>query len=250
MSTPLFDVQCGFGGANPGETRQVSADACLRMLAQLQVQRALVRTEPDGPVIDAPMANEELFAACAGHPELVPCPILVPATGGDLPPETEQVDAFIRRGARAVVIRPGPDNWQFLPFVYDRLMCALVERRLPLVCLERYAGPAQVAELAAKYPDLPLVHANVGYRALRTQVPLLQSYCNVYLSLGNNFTAHAGIEHLVRLVGPDRLLFGTGFPASEPMMAVTQLMYAQITEAQKTMIGAGNAERLVAAVKL
>ena len=50
-------------------------------------------------------------------------------------------------------------------------------------------------------------------------------------------------------VGADRLLFGTGFPDAEGMMAITQLMYADLADEQKRLIGAGNLERLIGEVR-
>jgi predicted TIM-barrel fold metal-dependent hydrolase len=174
----------------------------------------------------------------------VPCPIALPATGGDVPSEVEQIDGFIRQGAGAVLIRPGQDDWPLVPFVCDRLLAAVAARGLPLYCLERYVSLQQVAELAGRYPQLPLIVANVAYRSQRALLPLLEGYPNVYLALGNNFTVHRGIEQMVERLGPRQLLFGTGFPAAEPMMAVTQLMFAEIAPHAKTQIGSGNFARL------
>ena len=246
---PLFDVQAGFGGVGKGATQAVSAGDCLRSLERLAIGGALVRTAPDVLEVDALLANDLLLEACEGHPELVPCPVVVPAGAGDLPSEEEQVDALIRRGAGAATIRPAQDDWQFLPFVYDALLRAVADRRLPLFCLESCVSVAQVAELSGRYAHLPILLANVHYRAQRTLVPLLAAFPNVHLALGSNFTVHRAIEQMVARLGPEQLLFGTGFPAAEPMMAVTQLMYAEIPGEHKALIGAGNAERLLAGVK-
>lgn len=246
---PLYDVQAGFGGASKGDPTTVSADDCLRAMAKVRVYRALVRTEPDLMAVDAILANDLLLEACEGCDGLVPCPIVLPATGGDVPPETDQVDHLIRCGAGAAMVRPSQDDWQWLPFVYAPLMNALSERRLPLFCIERHVSLGQVAELAGRYPELPIIVANVGYRAQRTLLPLLATYRNVHLSLGSSWTIHRGIEQMVERLGPEQLLFGTGFPAAEPMMAITQLMYAEISEEARALIGAGNLERLWAGVK-
>ena len=45
------------------------------------------------------------------------------------------------------------------------------------------------------------------------------------------------------------MLFGTGFPVSEPMAAITYLMYADLSTEQKALIGSGNAQRLLAEVR-
>ena len=80
-------------------------------------------------------------------------------------------------------------------------------------------------------------------------LPLLATFHNVYLSIGSNYTVHKGIEQFVEKVGAGRLLFGTGYPDVEPMMAVALLMYADIPEDARQHIGAGNFERLIGGIQ-
>jgi hypothetical protein len=249
MGTVLFDIQCGFGGARYGEAEIMSRDDCLTSMACLQIAGALVRTAPDDLDVDARLSNELLFEACHGHDSLIPCPVIIPATAGDLPPEDEQVDKFIRQGAGAATIRPKRDYWELLPWIADALFAALAARCLPLFCSYRYVTYVQVAEIATRWPDLPIILAEAHYNSLRTLLPLLQHFPNVHLSLGENVTQHRGVEWLVAHVGVGQLLFGTGFPRVEPMMAVTQFLYADIPAEARRAIGAENARRLLEGVQ-
>lgn len=248
MSIRLVDIQAGFGGATPGRREVVSAAELAAELGRLRIERALARIEPEALETDVALSNDKLFAAAASEPMLIPCPIAVPSAGGDLPPEPEQVDAFIRRGAHAAVIRPALDGWLLADWVADPLLRAIEERRLPLLCPEPLVPLERTAEIAARFPALPLVVTKVGYRSQRILLPLLERFPEVHLSTGNNNCVHLGIEEMVRRVGPERLLFGTGFPVSEPMGAVTQLMYALISEEARALIGAGNYERLAGGI--
>jgi len=249
MSVRLCDIQAGYGGLHKGERQVLPAESLLEAMRRLTIDAALVRLEPDASDVDFQLSNELLFKACDQHPELVPCPVAVPATAYDLPPEPEQTDAVIRRGACAAMVRPSHDDWEPLPCVYERLLAAMADRQLPLYCALHYVPFAKVAEFAEYQPNLPIIITQAGYRSQRTIVPLLETYPNVHLAIGANWTIHRGIEQMVERVGAEKLLFGTGYPAAEPMMAVTQLMYAQISDEQKTLIGAGNFERLAAGVK-
>lgn len=246
MAFRLFDVQTGFGGVSKGETTPVAVEDCLGVMERLGVADALVRTAPDTQEIDVCMANDMLFAACAKHPELIPCPIAVPATGRDLPNEDTQVNSFLTHNAGAAVIRPSQDYWQLAPWICDTLFEAMVSRALPLFCLLRSVPFRDVGAIAERFPGLPIILAEVGYRDQRTILALLESFPTVYLSIGNNWTIHRGLEQILEVVGPEQLLFGTGFPAAEPAMAVTQLMYADIPEKHRGLIASGNMERLLA----
>jgi hypothetical protein len=249
VTVPLFDAQAGCLGAEAAG-QVVPSVALADCLDRLQIARALVRTAPDTLANDLGEANRLLLEACAADARLTPCPIVCPAHAGDLPPEDEQVDRLIAAGARAAVIRPGQDCWSLAPWACRELLAALQHRRLPLVCLERHVPLDLVAQLAERHRGLPLVVAETSYRTVRTLVPLMQAFPNVHLSTGSNFTVPGGIEHLAARCGPGRLLFGTGFPQAEPAMAVTQLLYADLSDRQKAMIGSENLERLLAEVRL
>lgn len=245
MRISLFDVQTGFGGAAPGCAEVVGVRDWLEEMQRLDIARALVRMVPVEMDTDAPASNAALYAACAGQPSLLPCPVVAPATGGDFLPEDEQVAMHIRLGAGAVCIRPATDYWSLAAWASGALFAALERRRLPVLCRECQAPMEQVAEIARRHPALPLLLVEVNYRQHRTLLALLQAFPNIYLSIGNNYVVHAGIEQFVAEVGAERLLFGSGFPAAETMGAITLLAYAEITDAQKQLIGAGNMERLL-----
>ncbi|MEI7437560.1 MAG: amidohydrolase family protein [bacterium] len=249
MRIRLIDIQCGFGGAAPGVREIVSANDVLASMRELSIERALVRITPETLDTDIVLSNEKLAAACQAHPGLIPCPVVQPVFGDDLPDEVEQVDACIRMGAMAVVIRPAQDCWLTAPWMTDRLFSALQERRLPVLCLERYVSHEQVADLAARHPDLPLILAQQGYRSQRTQMALLAAFPNLLLSIGNNYDVHGGIEQLCKAHGACRLMFGTEFPQSEPLCAVTYLLYSAVSEEEKQMIGAVNFEALAGGIR-
>jgi hypothetical protein len=245
----LIDVQCGFSGARRGESRIVTADECLEMTGRLKIAGALVRTEPDDLSIDIELSNRLLFDACKAAPSLVPCPVVVPDTAGDLPSAREQVDAHIRAGAGAALIRPSVDHWDLAPWVADGLFEALAARRLPLYCVTRYVSLAQAAEVAGRWPGLPIILAELPYGCQRVLYPLLERFGNLHVSIGAVLANHLGLEDLVRRVGAGRLLFGTGFPRFEPMMALTQFTYAELSEHDRVAIGAGNWRKLWSEVK-
>ncbi len=249
MDIRLIDCQSGFGGVTPGTRNSVPAAAVITAMSDLRIARALVRITPEKMDTDIVLSNEKLAEACRVHPELIPCPVVQPACMGDLPGETEQADACIRLGAKAVVIRPAQDGWLPTPWMADRLFSALQERRLPVVCLERYVSHEMVASLAALYPALPLILAQQGYRSQRTLMALLTAFPNLLLSLGNNYCVHGGIEQICRTLGAHRLLFGTDFPHAEPLGAITYLLYSAVSGEEKQLIGAVNFETLAKGVR-
>lgn len=245
MTPDLFDVQCGFGGLRPESRSVLSVSGLLAELNRVRIGRALVRYAPDALDVDLVHSNGMLYQAARDHRRLVPCPVVVPDTGGDVGLPEGQVEEAVAHGARAVVIRPGDDHWSLEPWACDPLFNALQERRLPVLCRTDAVSLESLAGLAGRYPAIPFIALRPGYRSHRILKPLLRAFRNVYVSIGPDFTAHRGIESYAADPGADRLLFGSGLPETEPMAAICQLMYADIAEEQKALIGGGNLDRIV-----
>lgn len=244
----LFDVQTGFGGMTPGRRDNPAAADWLAAMKRVSIGRALVRTLPEAGDRDWRESNDELYAECAREPGLTPCPTLVPAAGGDAPPEAEQVERAIARGAGAASLRPAKDLWSTAEWCAGALFEALAARRMPAVCEAKVFGLDAIADIAGRHPELPVILVGPDRSFSRTILALLERFPNVHLSLGSPVTVHGGVEHLVKRIGPERLLFGTGFPAADPMPAVTMLTYAEIGDADKALIGAKNLERLIGGI--
>ena len=79
--------------------------------------------------------------------------------------------------------------------------------------------------------------------------PLLARYPNVYIDL-SQYLLDGGIEALVDAYGPDRLLFGSGFPESYFGGMMMALKHAEISEQAKTAIAYHNLARLIAEAEL
>ena len=246
---PLFDVNAGFGGRSPGVREVVSADDLLAEMARLDIARALVRTTPVKRDMNALGSNERLLSACADVDALAACPVALPNTGRDVADEDEQVDGLLARGAAAVWIRPKTDYWVVDEWCGGRLFDALARRRVPVFCAEGEVPLADAADLAGRYPDLPIVLAEFGYRRQREILGLLAGFANVHLAMGGAFSIHRGLEQLAGEGFAERVLFGTGYPAAEPAAAVALLMYAEVSDRQKAMIGAGNLKRLIGGLR-
>ncbi len=246
---PLFDVQCGCGGVPGGAREALSGETLLEEMARVEIGRALVRLAPAAMLFDPIEANERLFALGTAGDRLVPCPLVLPNTAGDVGPEPVQVEAFISRGARAVALRPRSDAWSLAPWACDSLLHALEERRLPALCAMDEFTLEDAAALAGRFPALPIILIGVSYRAQRVLIPLLQAFPNTYLSLGANYTVHLGVEQLAAAAGAGRLLFGTGYPATGMMSAITNLLYAELSDEEMRLIGSGNLARLLEGVR-
>lgn len=246
----LFDIQASILGYESGTTDSAPPEELLASAQRIGITRTLVRRAPEiGGTTDAARANDLIVAACEAHPELVPCPVVAPNSGYDLASEAEQVTSAIERGAAAVCIRCAHDHWFIADWISDPLFSALSDRRMPLYIDSNIVSQRELADLAGRFPKLPMIYAQISYREQRTLLPLLENFLNVFISIGNPYNVHMGIEQVVEKVGATRLLFGTGFPSAEQAAAVTYLMYADVSQEEKQLIGSGNMERLIGEIQ-
>ncbi len=244
----LFDADCGCLGIGPAQKNPVRPDDLAEVMDRLSVGRALVRYGPIDLAEDVVKRNGRLFDLAEQDDRVVPCPSVVPSSGLDVPEEPVQVHRLIERGARAVTVHPVWDTWLVEPFVCDKLFDALQQRRLPVVASVSDLPIDKVATLAGRFPELPFVVVGLGYRSARDVNALLDTFENVRISLGHNYTVQGVIEQLVPRYGAGRFVLGTGFPTVDPGGALTQLTYARISDDDKQTIGHGTLSRLVGEV--
>ncbi len=245
----LFDVQAGFGGGRRGRPWVPTCEELLGHMDRLSMARALVRTDFEEMDRDPMFSNRLLYEACAQHEFLVPCPTVLPTGHGDVPSEREQVDDLIAHGSGAATLRPGQDGWSTAEWCAGTLLSLLEERRIPVLCRNSALDFEGIADLAGRYPALPIVMFRLGYRSQRTLVSLMKAFSNVYLAIGSPYSVHLGIESMAGHVGAERLLFGTGFPYAEPMASITMLTYSDLSDSDKQLVGSGNLDRLIGGIR-
>jgi hypothetical protein len=245
----FFDAYCGLGQLSHPILGQefASADELLRELAHAQIGEALVYN-PASYEYDPATGNAQLNEAIAGHPNLHPCWVLLPPGTGEMPPPAELLDSMQQQGVRAARLCPSParNNFSLAEWCSGALLAALAAAHVPLFLDQSEVSWGEIAGLLARYPDLPLVLTGVSYRLDRYLYPLWETHANLYVEL-SGYQGLLAVEAVVRRFGPERLLFGTNLPTYTPGAAVTMLQYADIPEADKQLIAAGNLRRLLEA---
>jgi hypothetical protein len=244
----LTDAHCAIG-ARPGCREVVSAEELVEEMERLEVDRALVRIYPSKLAFDVPAINGRLLAMAETWEAIIPCPVVVPNTAGDMPSAEEQVEECLGKGAGAVFVRPVLDNWSMEPWAFGDLFSALEGRRVPVFCQASQCDVDLVADVAGRHPELPIILAGVGYRRQRVIAPLLESFSNIHLVVGADYCVFRGLEVGIDAVGAERFLFGTNYDELAMMASVGYLMYADIDEEDRALIGSGNLERLMGGIR-
>lgn len=196
------------------------------------------------------IGNALISQAIAGDERAAGCWTIVP-------PQTDvevmTPDFFARMAAeRIVALRAFPDaqRFQLGRATFGAFLDEVAQRRIPLLMSLQYGmeWPA-IYQLLTEYPTLTLVLCELGlWGQDRQSWPLLERYPNVYLESSLVSLEAGGLEAAVRTWGAERILFGSGFPFHYAHAAVLDLLHANISDAEREKIAAGNLRTLLGEV--
>ena len=110
----------------------------------------------------------------------------------------------------------------------------------------------QAVWLAKKYPGLQilLAHSGRSYRVAEHNLAAARQAPNIHLEITFTSIAYGVLEHLVRGIGAERVLFGTDAPMRDPAPQVAWVAQAKgLSVAEKKLVFGENLERLLEAVQ-
>jgi uncharacterized protein len=112
---------------------------------------------------------------------------------------------------------------------------------------ERESNSADVAFLAAKYPELKLIVPHltgIGIRGIMDLAP----FHNVYIDTSGGQPVSGMVEYAVKQLGAERVLFGSdayGVRGRDQACQIGRIIYADISDADKEKILYSNAKGLL-----
>lgn len=199
----------------------------------------------------SPQAGNTLLAqAIQAQPRLTGCWAILPNQAHEFPPFEDYLQAM--RPARVAALRAFPNDHHFLlnEVAMGSWLEPMVAHRVPLfVSVERGANWQIVYDLMAEFPDLVCVICDHGcWGEDRRFRPLIERYPHVYVDTAQ-YLLDGGIEAFVADYGPQRLLFGSGFPVSYLGGMVMAIRHARIPDEAKAAIAGQNLERIISEVR-
>lgn len=100
-----------------------------------------------------------------------------------------------------------------------------------------------VAQLATRYPQAKLIMAHFGgnhYHGIKA----IREFPNVVTDISGSLYRREEVDYAVRLLGAERVLFGSDMPGCSYITNLGQVEEADLTDEQRHLIYAGNAIRL------
>lgn len=244
-----FDVNACFGHWPYWDLRHTSAGDLVTQMDRNGIDRAAV-ISLRGLLLDWRAGNDETLAAATRYPErLVPMATISPFLQGDGAELKRLVDA----GMRGVRLYPGFHNYRLDdPFVDDicRMAagCAIpvVIPTRPMMNWRFKPLPLEtVLDLMARHAETTFLLSGPNYLVESQALVRIMGQCrNVVVEISCLQGFHA-VARLVREVGADRVLFGTGAVLNYPACNVAKLDHANLTTEQRQKIACENAHRLL-----
>ena len=109
---------------------------------------------------------------------------------------------------------------------------------------EHESTPADVADLAERFPDVTLIMAHLhgaGYRGILDIAP----YPNVLVDVSGGEPETTVVEFGVQELGAERIVFGSDAPGRSFGVQLGKVLGANISDEAKELILHGNAERIL-----
>ncbi len=101
-----------------------------------------------------------------------------------------------------------------------------------------------VANLAKRYPEAKLLMAHMGANCLRELKPI-QPYPNVSVDTSGSIFHRDDIDYAKKMLGADRIVFGTDMPLISFLLTYGQIEEADLTAEERETVFSKNALRLL-----
>ncbi len=153
---------------------------------------------------------------------------------------------------RAWSLNPVAHGWVVSKFSIGSLMNEAAARKIPiLISPEAIGGWDKIYGLLELFPNNIYICLTTGsyWGTDRVFRPLMEQYPGFHLEI-STYWVPEGIGDLVKIYGPKRILYGSGYPDFGHGSMMLALKHAEISDAEKQMIAGGNLEKLLNEVQL
>ena len=252
----LFD-SCVTLGQSSSEISIDAVEKLLSIMDRYLIEEALVQDYHARSIYPVQDGNERLMKMIQNQPRLHPVWVLEPPFNYGRKYTDKLVDKMLNSGVKAARVQIGTKG--ALPWVWEELFTSLEAHHVP--CFLDFGTAdttlgslsdqdvAALSESVRKHPGLPFILSHVmgGLGINPAAIFLIHQTNNLYLDISGILEYWRKVAYEV---GPERVLFATGMPFTDPGILVSNVQYALgLDEAAKKLICGDNLRRLMGGVK-
>jgi predicted TIM-barrel fold metal-dependent hydrolase len=251
MRARCIDVHCYHGKWGFPIIEMTTADV-LRMMEQARVEKAVLMSSR-AIQYDLVAGNAELAEAIAPHPALYGY-VYINMHYPDL--SARELEKYLPSPKFAGVKYQGEYSRAAASAPENRDIFTLLEQvyRKPLLIHSwglpehgnavAYSLPAQILELAQQHPELKVIMGHMGGTEWMDGIRAAQQAPNLYLDTCASYADRDKVGTAVRVLGADKVLFGSGATEGSLFMQKAAILDADLTETEKDVVLYGAAARV------
>ena len=177
----------------------------------------------------------------------------------------DQVGRMLDSGVKAarIFLDEGPSAGPLILKLYmlEDVYARMNQHRIPLLIPDEYlhaqptlsslipqASYDDIETICRSFPDLPIVLLQPPYNSQQALLTLAQRHKNFYFSMPI-YGLFRELENTARMIGADRMLFGSNMPVHDPSLGIGMILYAELNDRDKQLMAGGNLARLLESVQ-
>lgn len=229
----IVDARCTIG---TGRQCALSPDDLVRRLDELEIEAAVVSAPDRCLAVANREGNDLVLEACRRHPErLIGFAGVNPWYGDAALAELRRaVDA----GLRGLVLHPPLQGFLLADDLADPIVGAADELGLPIYVptgTPVHALPLQLTELARRFPETLFLMGHMGHSDFWIDsIPAVAAAPNVYAEV--SYKQPHSIEDAARVLGPDRVVFGSDAPFNDLRLELEKFLAADLDDKTRRLV--------------
>ena len=198
---------------------------------------------------EAILANNSLAEEIKNHKTLKGVWQILPSCTNEIPSPHELPKLMKQNNIAAITINPKEHRYLPRKNVIGDYMEMARERKIPvLMNTSRGLSLEQIDDIMQDFPDLTVILTYDNcWGSDRLLRPFLNSYQNLRLDMTYMLT-DCGLPDMLKKYPAEKILFGSGFPASYMGAHMLVIKHAEINEEDKIKIAGGNLKKLLEGV--
>lgn len=238
---PTMDFETYVPSEQPADERAAVLAQILRDEDAAGIEYAVVMPNP------TPKPNNRaLHETVRGERRVIACCQVNPNDGDAAVQDVET--SVTHMGMRMLKIMPALYHLQLLGPTALKLMAKA--RELGIVVNIHSGGdlshPLKIGALCHRYPEVPVIMDHMGYREWgHDAIVAAQDNPNIYLGTTIASFEPSSVESAVKVLGPERVIYGSNAPALYSDLAVQAIRRQKLGKEVEELVLGGNLARLL-----
>ena len=241
----IVDAHCHLGRT---ARREWKAEELVRTMDKYDIDHAVVFPSSNFDENDFSKSNDMIAQAVKEYPDRLTGFARINPHKGEKAVQ-ELVRSKEKLGLRGVKLHPTMEVYPANSRIIHPIMRAATQLHMPVVFhsgTPPYALPSQIADVATRFPRIPIVMAHMG-KSLETEaIASARKSSNIILETSGASSRIGLMESAVKTLGAERIIFGSDWPCCHPAPEKLKIDVLEISGEEKAAILGRNIMRILA----